>query len=113
MREKAAFFVLRASLGVVFLLFGAGKFQNDYWARTMATLPIVEKMPWPTVFSVRAMGTAEIAVAVALISGYCLRPAAIIAAGMLLGILVVTGFQETRDIALLGCALFLAMRGPS
>lgn len=32
MKNKLAFLIIRVSLGIVFLIFGIGKFKNDIWA---------------------------------------------------------------------------------
>jgi uncharacterized membrane protein YphA (DoxX/SURF4 family) len=109
MKAKIARFILRGSLGAVFLIFGIGKFQNDYWARTMASLPFITALPWPAQASVWGVGVLECLTGLFLLSGFFVRPAAIAAAIQLTGILLLLQFQEIRDIALLGCALFLAL----
>ncbi len=110
MKEKIAFYILRISLGSVFLIFGIGKFTGDYWARTMAAMPVVQAMPWPAQHSVWGFGALEILTALLLISGFWVRPAGIIAALQLFAILIAVQFQEIRDIALLGAAIFLALK---
>jgi len=110
MKNKIAFIVLRVSLGAVFLIFGIGKFTGDYWARSMAAMPIVQSMPWPAQYSVWGLGALEALTAFLLISGIWLRPAAIAACLQLVVILIVLQFQEIRDIALLGAAIFLALK---
>ena len=101
--------ILRVSLGIVFLAFGIGKFQNDYWARTMESMPFVQKFPWSAHYSVLGVGVLEVLTATSLIIGFFWRYAAFMAATMLLGILILVQFQEVRDIALLGMALYLAL----
>ncbi|MDP8266392.1 MAG: DoxX family protein [Candidatus Aceula meridiana] len=113
MKNKIAFIILRASLGIVFLIFGIGKFTGDYWARSMEAMPVVQAMPWPAQYSVWGLGAVETLTALLLISGLWLRPAAIAAALQLAAILIALQFQEIRDIALLGVAVFLAFNPKS
>ncbi len=113
MKEKIALGLLRISLGSVFLIFGIGKFANDYWARTMSAMPFIEGLPWPAQYSVWGVGVVEVLTAVCLISGFFVRIAGIVAAVQLTAILILVQFQETRDIALLGSAIYLAIHSKS
>ncbi|MDD3374530.1 MAG: DoxX family protein [Candidatus Omnitrophica bacterium] len=108
MKDKIIFSILRVSLGVVFLVFGIGKFTGDYWARSMEAMSIVQAMPWSSQYSVWAFGVVEILTSVLLIFGFFVRFAAVLAALQLLLILIVLQFQEVRDVGLLGMAIFLA-----
>ncbi len=107
MKEKIIFSILRISLGVVFLVFGIGKFTGDYWARSMEAMTIVQAMPWNPQYSVWAFGAIEILTATFLILGFFVRFVAVLAGLQLLSILIVLQFQEIRDIGLLGAAIFL------
>jgi uncharacterized membrane protein YphA (DoxX/SURF4 family) len=109
MKEKLGSTLLRIGLGTVFLLFGIGKFQNDYWARTMASMPFFEKLPWSTDISVLIAGCMEVLTGGCLVLGLWTRVFASLAAAQLVTILVLVQFQETRDIGLLGAALFMAL----
>jgi len=108
-KNKIAFFVLRFGIGLVFLIFGIGKLQNDYWARTMATMSFFKGLPWPVGVSVNAVGVIEIAVGVGLMAGVLRRACAVVAACMLTGILVLFEFQEIRDIGLLAAAVYMSL----
>lgn len=109
MGHKISWFILRVSLGVVFLIFGIGKLQHDYWARTIETMDIFQRLPWDVSISVLLIGYTEIITGAMLIIGLFTRVFAALAAFQLLGILFLVNFQEARDIALLGEALYLAI----
>ncbi|MDD5236389.1 MAG: DoxX family protein [Candidatus Omnitrophica bacterium] len=112
MKQKIAFLILRLGLGVVFLLFGVGKFRNDIWAQTIRTMDFFLKLPWDVNLSVLLIGSIETATGIALISGLFTRFFALAAAVQLAGILVLLKFQEFRDIGLLAAAIYLAMVRP-
>ena len=114
MSVKIAYTVMRLCLGVVFLIFGVGKFQHDYWARTIETMDFFQHFPWPAAVSVILIGATEVATGVLLIVGLFTRMAAALSALQLTGILILLNFSETRDIGLWGTALYLAISaGPS
>ncbi len=100
---------MRVSLGAVFLAFGIGKFQHDIWARTIENMPVFMHLPWNVALTVRLIGGMEVVTGVLLIAGIWTRVAAAVAAAQLAAILILLQFQETRDIGLLGQALFLAL----
>ena len=100
---------LRVSLGVVFVIFGLGKFQNDIWAQTIKAMDIFMKLPWNVNLSVFLIGTVETLTGVALIIGLFPRIFAAIAALQLTGILILLKFGEVRDIGLLGMAIYMAL----
>lgn len=109
MIEKITFLIMRISLGVVFLLFGIGKFQNDVWAHTMRHMDFFLKIPLSVDISIVLIGASEIVIGACLITGVFRRFFAGLAAIELLGILVLLNFGEIRDIGLLGLALYLAV----
>ena len=109
MREKIAYTVLRAGLGIVFLIFGIGKFQNDLWAQSIRHTDFFIKLPWDVNISLMLIGTMEIATGVCLIIGLFSRLFAALAALELIGILILINFQEMRDIGLLAAAIYLAI----
>ncbi|MDD4956471.1 MAG: DoxX family protein [Candidatus Omnitrophica bacterium] len=112
MRERIPYLILRISLGVVFLVFGIGKFQDDHWARTIRTMEPFISMPWDVSVSVLVIGFMELITGAALILGTLTRLFAVLAGLQLVAILILLGFQETRDIGLLGAAFYLAF-GPA
>jgi len=108
MKNKLPLLMLRVSLGLVFLLFGMGKFQNDVWAQTIKAMDFFLKLPWDVSISVLIIGAIEVITGIALILGLFTRFFAALAALQLAGILILLKFGETRDIGLLGLAIFLA-----
>jgi uncharacterized membrane protein YphA (DoxX/SURF4 family) len=109
MKNKLAFLAIRVTLGIVFLLFGIGKFRNDIWAETMRTMDFFIRLPWNVNISVALVGITEILTGLALIIGLFTRFFAAVAAAQLIGILILLKFQETRDIGLLGMAIYITM----
>jgi uncharacterized membrane protein YphA (DoxX/SURF4 family) len=105
-KRNIAFLILRVSLGVVFLLFGIGKFQNDIWAQTIKSMEFFMKFPWDVNISVILIGTMETLTGLALILGLFTRFFAGLAALQLISILILLKFEETRDIGLLGAAIY-------
>ncbi len=102
--------VLRLSLGVVFLIFGVGKFHHDYWARTIESMELFQRLPWNPQLSVKLIGGLEVATGVALILGLGTRLMSGLAALQLLAILILLQFQEIRDMALLAQAIYLMVQ---
>ncbi len=109
MKSKIAFTLMRILLGLVFLLFGIGKFQNDIWAQTIKTMAILQKLPWDINVSLFLIGTSEVLIGAALIGGIFTRLFAGLAALELIVILIFLKFQEVRDIGLFGAALYMAL----
>lgn len=109
MKNKVVFSVMRVSLGIVFLIFGIGKIKNDIWAETISTMDFFIRLPWNVNISVVLIGITEILTGTALIIGLFTRFFAAIAAAQLIGILILLKFQETRDIGLLGMAIYMAI----
>lgn len=109
MKNRFAFLILRLSLGSVFLIFGIGKFRNDVWAQTIRSMDFFLRLPWDVGVSVFLIGLTETATGLALITGFFTRFFAVIAALQLSAILVLLNFQENRDIALLGAAIYIAI----
>ena len=105
--KAGAFTVMRVSVGAVFLVFGIGKFQHDYWARTIETMDVFQHLPWSPAISVLLIGTTEVAVGVLLLVGLWTRWAAGIAMFQLAAILFLLSFQETRDFGLWGAAFYM------
>ena len=110
MRNNIAYLILRAGIGIVFLIFGIGKFRNDIWAETIKNMDFFAKLPWDVNVSVFAVGTLEIVTAAALITGFFTRFFSIIASLELVGILILLNFQETRDVGLLAATIYLALK---
>jgi uncharacterized membrane protein YphA (DoxX/SURF4 family) len=109
MKNKFMFLIMRVSLGVVFLLFGIGKFRNDLWAETIRTMDFFTKLPWSVNISVVLVGIMEILTGGALIIGIFTRFFAAAAAFQLIAILILLRFEEIRDIGLLGMAICMAI----
>jgi uncharacterized membrane protein YphA (DoxX/SURF4 family) len=109
--HKIAVLLLRVSLGTVFLIFGIGKFQNDIWAQTIRNMDIFRGLPWSLDLTVLMIGVVETITGAGLIAGIFTRFFAALAAAQLTGIIILLKFEETRDIGLLGAALYLAMAG--
>ena len=100
---------MRICLGVVFLLFGIGKFQNDIWAQTISTMDFFLKLPWGVNLSIFLIGVSEVLTGACLILGLFTRFFASLAALQLAGILILLKFGEIRDIGLLGAAIYMAI----
>jgi len=109
MKNKFSFLILRVCLGIVFVLFGIGKFQNDIWAQTIKTMDFFLKLPWDVNISVSLIGVSEVLTGAGLILGLFTRFFASIAALQLIGILILLKFGEIRDIGLLGAAIYTAI----
>jgi cytochrome c oxidase subunit 2 len=106
--HRVAFLVMRISLGLVFLLFGIGKLNNDIWAQTIMAMDVFHRLPWDVSYTVVLIGIFEIVTGICLMIGLFTRIFAAFAALQLGMILVLLKFQETRDIGLLGAAFFMA-----
>lgn len=109
MKNKVAYLVMRVSLGIVFLIFGIGKFRNDIWVETIKAMDFFLRLPWEVNISVALIGITEILTGAALIIGLFTRFFAAIASAQLIGILILLKFQETRDIGLLGMAIYMTI----
>lgn len=109
MKNRIAFLAMRVSLGIVFLIFGIGKFNNDLWAETIRNMDFFIGLPWNINISVAFIGITEILTGAALIIGLFTRFFAAVAAVQLMGILILFKFQETRDIGLLGMAIYMTV----
>jgi len=109
MKNKIAFSIIRISLGVVFLLFGIGKFKNDSWALTIKNMDFFLKLPWSVDISVFLIGLSETVTGLALIIGLFTRFFSVLAAMQLLVISVLLKFEENRDIGLLGMSVYIAI----
>lgn len=109
MKNKLAFLALRAALGMVFLIFGIGKFKNDIWAETIRAMDFFIRLPWDVNISVVLIGITEILTGAALIIGLFTRFFSAVAAAQLMGILILLKFEEARDIGLLGMAIYMTI----
>jgi uncharacterized membrane protein YphA (DoxX/SURF4 family) len=109
MRNRIALLLLRGSLGVVFLLFGIGKLNNDLWAQTMRSMDSFKGLPWDIQASIIIVGVIEIITGAFLILGFYTRYIAGVAAVLLIAIVWLLQFQELRDWGLLGIALYLTL----
>ena len=107
MRNRIGLLLLRVSLGVVFLLFGIGKFRGDIWAQTMRSMDFFQRLPWNVDTSIMLTGTIEVIIGICLIIGFLSRYAAVAAVLMLISIIWLLQFQEIRDFGLLGVAVCL------
>ena len=111
MKRNIGFLLMRLGLGIVFLIFGFGKFQGDVWAQTMQNMGVVETMPWEPNISVMLVGIIEIVTAAGLILGLFIRFFGGAAAVELLIILILLRFQPVRDIGLLGASVYIMVDG--
>lgn len=107
--KNLGLFLLRVSLGAVFFVFGVGKFQHDFWARSIEAMDFFQRLPIPVSVSVNIIGFIEVFTGIFLILGFKSRLIAALAAMELTGILILLNFQEVRDIGLLGAAIFLSL----
>lgn len=108
--NSLSFLILRSGLGVVFLVFGIGKFQADQWVQTIHSMEFFSHLPWSVNTSVVLIGIFEILTGLALILGFFCRFFALMASCQLVLILVllsIYGIQEIRDIGLLAGAIAL------
>jgi putative oxidoreductase len=99
-------FVLRLAAGVVFVVFGVGKFTNHE-----AELDSFEdyELPSPDAF-VYAIGVIEVVGGLLLLIGLATRLAALVLAGDMVGAIIASGIGEGEAISLtLAPALLLAM----
>jgi putative oxidoreductase len=102
---RAALFV-RVAAGLVFVVFGAGKFVNH--ASEVDSFDSYG-LPWPDAF-VYVIGVIEIAGGLLLISGLAIRLAAFVLAGDMVGAIVASGILKGEPISLtLAPALLAAM----
>ncbi len=109
MKNKLAFLALRVALGLVFLIFGIGKFRNDIWVETIKAMDFFIKLPWDVNISIALIGIIEILTGLALIIGLFTRLFAALAVVQLIGILILLRFEEVRDIGLLGMAIYMTI----
>lgn len=100
---------MRVGLGIVFFTFGIGKFSNDIWVETIRNMDFFIRLPWNVNISVALVGITEVLTGAALIIGLFTRFFAFAATAQLIGILILLKFGETRDIGLLGMALYMAL----
>ena len=102
--------ILRTGLGLVFLIFGIGKFRSDEWADTMRSMEFFARLPWKVDVSIILAGISETITGLGLLSGRFVRFFAGLAALQLVVILILlyfSGIREIRDIGLLAMALAL------
>lgn len=109
MKEKIGLLLLRISLGVVFLIFGVGKFRGDIWVRTIESMDLFKRLPFSVDIAVFATGVLEVATGCGLILGLFRRWFSVLAALQLTAILFLLQFQEVRDLGLLGAAVYMAL----
>lgn len=110
-KKEFSFFLLRISLGVVFIIFGIGKFTNDFWAETMRNIPLLQMMPISMDALVIIDGTLEILTGLLLVLGLFTRIVSLVASLQLMAVLFFLKFQETRDIVLLAASLAIFLSG--
>jgi putative oxidoreductase len=97
---------LRLLAGAVFLIFGAGKFVNH--ASELASFKNYG-LPAPEAFVV-VVGLIELVGGALLIAGICVRAAAVVLGGDMIGAIVVSGIGRAELISLtLAPALLVAM----
>jgi putative oxidoreductase len=98
--------LLRIAAGIVFLVFGIGKFTAH--ASELASFRTYG-LPAPEVF-VYAVGALEIAGGTLLLFGWLVRPAALLLGGDMVGAIAVSGIKEGEIISLtLAPALLIVM----
>ena len=96
--------VLRVVAGLVFVVFGAGKFVNH---ASEAAAFGAYGLPWPDAFT-DAIGVIEILGGLALLSGVALTPAALVLAGDMVGAIVISGLLRWEWISLTVAPALLA-----
>src|SRR3989344_4520326 len=109
--NKFSPFILRIGLGLVFLIFGIGKFTGDIWAETIKAMPFFTSLPLSIELIVILIGLVEIITGLSLIIGFKTRIFAMIASLQLISILLLLKFEEIRDIGLLAAAISLSITG--
>ena len=92
MSRDRVLLLLRLGSGVVFVVFGAGKFVNH--ASELASFQAYG-LPAPEAF-VYAIGVIELVGGLLLIVGLATRPAALVLAGDMIGAIVVSGDRPRR-----------------
>ena len=97
---------LRFGLGIVFLLFGIGKFMNDVWAVTIRNISFYKFLGGSDLV-IYLIGALEVIIALALIFNFKVKLFSGIASLELISILIMLNFGEIRDIGLLGASLAL------
>jgi putative oxidoreductase len=103
MKAKSA---VRWAAGIVFVVFGAGKFANH--ASELASFRLYG-LPAPEVF-VYAVGGLELAGGLLLAAGRWVRPVALLLVGDMVGAIIVSGLGRGEILSLtLAPALLLAM----
>jgi uncharacterized membrane protein YphA (DoxX/SURF4 family) len=107
MKDKIPLVILRVGVGLVFLAFGIGKFQNDYLARTLQSMGLFQALPWDVHISTNLIGLLELFTGFLLMLGWFGHLAAGLAVAQLTVILFLFGFSEIRDLGLLGAAVCL------
>jgi putative oxidoreductase len=106
--------LVRLSAGIVFVLFGIGKFTSHPSEADSFT---AYGLPSPDAF-VYAIGVLELLGGALLIVGFLIRPAALVLAGDMVGAIIVSGIGRGEMIsltlapALLAGMLFLVYTGP-
>jgi len=111
MLQKISFLIMRVSIGLVFLLFGIGKLNNDIWAQTIKAMDVFQHFPWDVNYMVILIGISEITTGICLMVGLYTRIFAAVAALQLATILVLLKFGETRDIGLWGATVYMVLAG--
>ena len=100
MKDKIAFTILRVGLGVVFLIFGIGKFQDDIWAQTIRSMEVFQGLPWDVGITVFLVGVSEVVAGTFLILGVFTRIFSAIASLQLLVILFLLQFPPKYPVLL-------------
>ncbi len=96
--------IVRISAGVIFVIFGLGKFFNH---ATEVDSFRTYGLPWPAAF-VTAIGIVEIVGGAFLLANRLVRPAALVLAGDMVGAIVVSGLAQGEVISLTLAPLLLA-----
>ena len=104
--SRRSILALRVVAGLVFVVFGAGKFVNH---ASEAASFAAYGLPWPDA-STDAIGVIEIVGGLALLSGVALVPAALVLAADMVGAIVISGLLRWEWVSLtLAPALLVAM----
>jgi putative oxidoreductase len=102
--SRRSVLVLRVVAGLVFVVFGAGKFVNH---ASEAASFAGYGLPWPDAFT-DAVGAIEILGGLALLGGVALGPAAAVLAGDMVGAIVISGLLRWEWISLTLAPVLLA-----
>ena len=108
-KEKYTFLLIRAALGLVFLIFGIDKFFNSvYWASWIPET-LLNLIPFSVGMFISLLGIIEVILGLFLLIGFFIRITSIFIILHLVGVIFSIGYSDTavRDFALLLIAISL------